>query len=137
MCIMCKIAKAAGEAEKQNREVIGAVSPKLLDDFKAHALAKANAQLDVDQMVLDGRRAYINGQATEEETRARQEEIDAKVEANESLYDGQYEALWERVYEEMGLVGEERDRGYSIDHDTGEVSTKRRALRSVPGGRVH
>lgn len=134
MCIICELRKAVAADDAKKMEVIGTVSAKLLADFNAYHVAKANTELDVDQLILDSRRALINGQITEKEAEDRQITVDMRVEANEANFDAQHDALWERVYEEMGLVGKERNRGYSIDKESGEVSTKKRRLHVVGGG---
>lgn len=124
MCIVCELRKAAGAAQEKNARHVGVISEQLRADFKAHKTNEALAQLELEQKVLDGRRAVLLGEVTEEETHKRQEEIDALDEANAAKYEAESEALWQRVYAELDIT--DKQRNYSIDAETGEVTTRRR-----------
>lgn len=124
MCIICELKNAAEAANDKNQLHVGVISPQLRADFMAHKTAEALAALDLEQKVLDGRRAVLLGEVTEEETHKRQEEIDALDKANDAKYEAESKALWQRVYEELAIT--KHHRSYTINTETGEITTRRR-----------
>lgn len=135
MCIMCAIGKAIEHEENKNTLHVGVVSEQLRADFKAHETAEALADLEVEQLVLNARRAFLLGEIDEAEVEKRQEEVNAKQEADAEKYGAAHEALWNRVYEELDI--KDRKRGYNIDATNGEVTTRRRRgeTGAFPNGR--
>ncbi|WP_138751085.1 hypothetical protein [Paenibacillus sinopodophylli] len=126
MCIKCVVralGEVIGESQGPNEISVGLVSPQLREDFLAHKKAEALADLDIQQLVLNGRRSSILG-ATEEELAEKQEAIDNQTEANKAKFETDHTALWNRVHEELPEL--DHARNYSIDAETGEVTTRRR-----------
>lgn len=135
MCIVCELKKA----RKGNDVVVGTVSAELHAEFKAYKVAEGLSDLDLDleQKVLDARRAFLLNEIDEAEVDRRQNEIDAEIATNAAKNQEVHDALWERIYKELGIVGEERERTYTFNSQTGEVTTKKQSLLVKPGGLVH
>jgi hypothetical protein len=135
MCILCEIKKLTQETGPQDALHVGVVSEPLRLDLMAFRKAQATAGLDVDQMVMDASRAFINGEITEAEAELRQEAVHTKQAADEEKYGAESEALWNRVYEELAITDHERS--YTIDGKTGEITTRRRRgeTGAFPNGR--
>ncbi|GKU79335.1 hypothetical protein [Paenibacillus sp. L3-i20] len=118
MCIICEIGKAVGATEVK----VGVVSPQLREEFMAISKDEALAELDVKQLVLNGRRSYVLG-ATEKELAEKQAIIDAKSKSDEAKFEAVYDVLWDRVHAELPEL--DRERNYSIDAETGEITNAR------------
>lgn len=118
MCEKCEMQKRK-QPKPENK--VGVINAALLQDWQAHCMAEILASLDLDQEVLDARRAYALGTVTEEETAIRQAEINAKAAADEEKYAAEHDALWERIYADLGITGMYKGMGYTISRKTGEV----------------
>lgn len=132
MCIICELVKMVEDKEGQDTELVGVVNEQLQKDFTAYVVARDNDELDIEQIVLDTRRAYVNDKITEAEVDAKQDEVSAMQEAFKAKYDEEFLDLWNRIYEDLAIVGEERDRDYTYNRESGEVTAKKRqGLRTV------
>jgi hypothetical protein len=124
MCIKCELRKIFGDIKDPNEILIGVVSPQLLAAFNANTKAVALAEIEVDQLVLNGRRAMLENDLSEEAVAELQKPINEQQAADYEKYDAIEKGLWLRVYAELAITN--HDRAYSINTETGEVTTRRR-----------
>lgn len=124
-------------------ENVGTISAPLLADFAKFDKDKKLASLDIEEAGLKARRQYLADEITEDDVDALQKDLQAKADQLTKDFRTWQDALWSRVYEELGL---NPDDDHTLNHKTGEVTREtevkvdemtHRRRKSPQGGRVH
>jgi hypothetical protein len=135
MCILCAIGQEIEHHEEKNQLQVGVVSEQLRQEFHAYKKAEALADIEVDQLVLNFRRAWITGEIGDAEVERCQADVDKQRESHAEKLEAAHTALWNRIYEELGITN--HNRNYTINTETGEITTKRRRGDKGAGANVH
>lgn len=121
MCFMCELEKAVKQAagiEVVNVPV-GKASPQLLADFQQWGKDSILVKTVREEKAATIRRQYVHGEITINQVAVHQKEMDEEAEELSKKFKEQKEALFTRLYEELGL---NPDDDHQIDQLTGEVT---------------
>lgn len=121
MCIICELEKAVkrGAGIEVVNVPVGKVSPQLLVDFQQWDRAANKAKMVREEKAAKIRQQYAYGEITLNQVAVHQEEMDEEAEELSKTFKEQRNALFDRLYEELGL---DPDDGIKLDQLTGEVT---------------
>lgn len=136
MNLLKALTAAAEEAAGIKKVTVGKVSLELLKAFHDHKVSKELTEVNANIQALTYRKQWLLGEITSEEADKLQDELDLLEKKVNREAEKKHTDLWARVYEELDL--EDTEKGYTISHKTGVVTTKERVKEEAEQGQgVH
>lgn len=103
---------------------VGAISKELKNEFLQHSKNEEIFNVDMEIEILEARKQWLQGSLSTEEVEVKQAAIDVRKKAGKDFFRKEYKILWDRLYQELKMNEDERSKHYTLDINTGTVTTQ-------------